>query len=438
MLNVRRICRAIYEDHVYQTIFISRKSTKSKGSVIKTFNLENKYLFGKLIETQKEKRRILKIKKDEEKRQSVDKKCNTFPVAQSTKITNETENHEVIKQLKPSTKKEKLKSDKIKMAKAKHNFMLDNNSISLSNKLDNETSDKSSVNCTSLSNVMNFNETSNVCTHDSASLNLDKCKTQPLISGTNRLSNIINFPLENSIKSLVVPENLNEIRRVTLDDPEVKKNFSKFPSVSKIISSTMSEASLSALKRWRAKMISELGEEKFQIHYAEQLSRGSEFHETIRKKLMGETISVNNEAITASMKSLQWIWPLLSSTIAVESHIFHPELCYRGITDCIAKFKETPVVIEWKLSDKPKPQLQDTYDAPVQVSAYVGAFNYDNNFTFQINHGLVVVAYSNGSPADAFFLAPKHFDVYWKIWLEKLNKFYNLERLHTDHNMPEV
>lgn len=54
---------------------------------------------------------------------------------------------------------------------------------------------------------------------------------------------------------------------------------------------------------------------------------------------MGETASSNNEAVSASLNSLQWVWPLISSTIAVETHTAHPRLCYRGVIDCVAKFK---------------------------------------------------------------------------------------------------
>lgn len=43
-----------------------------------------------------------------------------------------------------------------------------------------------------------------------------------------------------------------------------------------------------------------------------------------------------------------------------------------------------PVIIEWKKSDRQKPEIEKTYDAPLQLSAYLGAMNYDVNYNFQV------------------------------------------------------
>jgi hypothetical protein len=43
-----------------------------------------------------------------------------------------------------------------------------------------------------------------------------------------------------------------------------------------------------------------------------------------------------------------------------------------------------PVVVEWKKSAKQKPRLYDTYDAPLQLAAYLGAMNFDPTYDIQV------------------------------------------------------
>lgn len=54
---------------------------------------------------------------------------------------------------------------------------------------------------------------------------------------------------------------------------------------------------------------------------------------------------------------------------------------------CIFTFcRSIPVIIDWKLSDKPKRDLKDTYDAPVQITAYIGALNHDPNYQWGVSN----------------------------------------------------
>lgn len=48
-------------------------------------------------------------------------------------------------------------------------------------------------------------------------------------------------------------------------------------------------------------------------------------------------------------------------------------------------FRCAPVVIEWKKSSRDKSSLNATYDAPVQLAAYIGAVNNDVSYDFKVN-----------------------------------------------------
>lgn len=47
---------------------------------------------------------------------------------------------------------------------------------------------------------------------------------------------------------------------------------------------------------------------------------------------------------------------------------------------------------------------QDWFDYPVQLAAYIHAFNADPMYTINVSGGLLVIAYSDGYPADAYSL----------------------------------
>lgn len=48
-------------------------------------------------------------------------------------------------------------------------------------------------------------------------------------------------------------------------------------------------------------------------------------------------------------------------------------------------FRDTPVVIEWKKSSRDKSSLNSTYDAPIQLAAYMGAVNNDISYDFKVS-----------------------------------------------------
>lgn len=70
--------------------------------------------------------------------------------------------------------------------------------------------------------------------------------------------------------------------------------------------------------------------------------------------------------------------------------------------------------------------LQATYDNPIQVAAYVGAFNHDPKYDVQVKEALLVVAYNDGSPASVLNMNQKQIDIAWKKWLNRLELYQRM------------
>lgn len=91
-------------------------------------------------------------------------------------------------------------------------------------------------------------------------------------------------------------------------------------------------------------------------------------------------------------------------------------------------------VIEWKKSDRPKLTVNATFDAPLQLCAYLGAINADPRYALHVRTGLVVVAYTTGRPAHAFRLDEQTVHHYWAAWLKRLHEYWLRRR---DGTLPE-
>lgn len=85
-------------------------------------------------------------------------------------------------------------------------------------------------------------------------------------------------------------------------------------------------------------------------------------------------------------------------------------------------------MIEWKVSQKSKPMLSSTYDAPLQLTAYLGALSNDPDYRKNLRNGLIVVVYKDGSPADVFPMNEHECLKHWSLWLKRLQLFWQAER----------
>ncbi|XP_063217620.1 mitochondrial genome maintenance exonuclease 1-like [Bacillus rossius redtenbacheri] len=387
-------------------------STKTKsGAVIKKLNKQNKSLFGELLETRSERRKRIT-------RSATD-------VGGNIKLSNHDRSSEIhwLDRLNSHTSrnqsdfKSKLSlnpENKIFKQEISADVATNNGDKYLGGKIPGET------NTEILGNA-----------EDSLVSEQNICRPQELIFQLPEIivRNIPFFPLQNDKKQVQEPSEKQLFGDIlTVSHSEVDKESLVYPSVSKVLNATMSESSRIALMRWRQKMIAELGQDEFLKYYRDLLAKGSLFHATVQRFLARppEEELRPDPDVEGCWHSLAGVMPNISRVYALESHVVHSRLKYRGVIDCVAKYQDKPVLIEWKKSDTQKAEIRKTYDAPMQLVAYLGAMNYDERYTFKVKGGLVVVAYSDGSPAHVFPLSAVDCSMYWRLWLARVQQYWQL------------
>ncbi|MEQ2280381.1 hypothetical protein AMECASPLE_019216 [Ameca splendens] len=235
---------------------------------------------------------------------------------------------------------------------------------------------------------------------------------------------------------------LNSERALETDEPEagpparilINRGQSRafIPSVTRVLQQTLSPEQIFYLERWKRRMIAELGEEGFKEYSQNVFRQGKLFHsalegiltsaETWKNRHLSETPGCPPD-VQGYIQSISHVLEDVSAVRAIESTVQHGALNYLGIVDCVARYRGVLCVIDWKTSEKPKPFLSNTYDNPVQVAAYAGALNSDANYKYQVENGLIVVAYKDGSPAHAHQVNSELMSEYWKTWLLRLEEF---------------
>uniref|UniRef100_H0XND4 Mitochondrial genome maintenance exonuclease 1 n=2 Tax=Otolemur garnettii TaxID=30611 RepID=H0XND4_OTOGA len=199
------------------------------------------------------------------------------------------------------------------------------------------------------------------------------------------------------------------------------------PSVTRILQQTMTKQQTFYLERWKQRMILELGEDGFKEYTSNIFLQGKRFHEDLEYILslspQGNVKERGENLESGYIQSVQHILKDVSGVRALESAVQHETLKYSGLLDCVAEYQGKLCVIDWKTSEKPKPFIRNTFDNPLQVVAYMGAMNHDPNYSFQVQCGLIVVAYKDGSPAHSHVMDAKLCSHYWAKWLLRLQEY---------------
>uniref|UniRef100_A0A182MYE1 Mitochondrial genome maintenance exonuclease 1 n=1 Tax=Anopheles dirus TaxID=7168 RepID=A0A182MYE1_9DIPT len=203
------------------------------------------------------------------------------------------------------------------------------------------------------------------------------------------------------------------------------------PSVNRVLAATMPETSRQALLRWKTSKIAELGEEGFQQLQKEIFARGSTLHSTLETWLSG------SDPTEAVIDRTGMLWKSIHGALEhverpakiVEQKLYHPYLHYNGVVDCVTSIRGEYHVIEWKTSDNAKATVAATYDAPIQLCAYLGALQANDELRdSRVRNGAIFVAYTSGKPADVHMLNGAEVRRHWKLWLNRLQEYWTRYR----------
>merc|ERR1712212_527961 len=164
----------------------------------------------------------------------------------------------------------------------------------------------------------------------------------------------------------------------TLADLQTKK-----PSVTAIIKGSESEEAAFRLDRWEKQKVMELGREGFEKQQHETKGRGTQFHSLVQQYLQKRIEPDFNE--DPPKPEIRLFLSAYNVLKRVERYITgeiistNPCLFYLGKIDSLVIIDGQVTLVEWKTSEKQKPTLASTYDAPLQTAAYIGALNRDKN-----------------------------------------------------------
>ncbi|XP_048259920.1 mitochondrial genome maintenance exonuclease 1-like [Haliotis rufescens] len=235
---------------------------------------------------------------------------------------------------------------------------------------------------------------------------------------------VLNFPLD--IKTDMTGDESSDFGKQV-----EQMSLRTLPTVSSVINKTQSDMARFFLQRWRETSIAELGKEEFYKKQEGIKHDGINLHACIQQFLSGRSISdiQIQPRCEGYWESVRETLDKVGEVKAVEGKVVHPQLMYQGTYDCVASFRDSLCVIDWKTSQKPKPLLTNTFDNPLQLAAYLGAFNAGADVSHKhgrVTHAVIVIAYPWGEPAHVHVIDHQLCEKYWAQWCVRLHQYWNI------------
>lgn len=191
----------------------------------------------------------------------------------------------------------------------------------------------------------------------------------------------------------------------------------RFPSVTTILNATKPYEEIKALLEWRSR----LGAQAANQITRKASRRGISLHKQIHRYLLGQAIELP-AGVEPYWESVQDVLKDIDAVRLVEGTVFHYDLRYSGRVDCIASYRGTPCILDWKSADKPKSRDR-LRDATLQLAAYCGAVNQFYRAEIFLDHVGVVVALPQ-MPAQVFWFESEELNYYWQQWEKRVETFW--------------
>jgi genome maintenance exonuclease 1 len=203
-------------------------------------------------------------------------------------------------------------------------------------------------------------------------------------------------------------------RQYYLDDRGLR-----LPSVSTILNATRSPEQRQALANWQQRV----GMEEAMRITTTASRRGTGTHKQIQRYLQGEVVTCPDH-VKPYWESIKSVLTAVDGVRLVEGTVFHYDLGYAGIVDCVASYQDTPCICEWKTADSPKQSVDRLHDYPLQLAAYFGAVNHlYRDHDLNLNHALLAIAIPDQT-AEVFWFDAGAIDHYWQQWQERVAIFW--------------
>lgn len=213
-----------------------------------------------------------------------------------------------------------------------------------------------------------------------------------------------------------------------------EKNKWHFPPVTTILNAAMPEDKRKSLIKWQVDQIATLGFDGYQNNQRTLMKHGTEFHKAAEMMLKRQPLDKQkiDKQIITSVDTLENIieTEFQREMVLIEKKVFHRDLFYNGQLDCLGYYKNSLCVIDWKRSERPKTELRDLYEYPVQTSAYIGAFLNDPEYeSIRKQHNItnaLLINITYEGVTNFHILNYHQIEFYWYRWLTYLQNFWYL------------